>query len=146
MFVISMTTTTALSLANSGGSSIASSNSLLEMDLSGDEESNLAIATPRNWLLQRLGIVVVALSLIGVAGGWAMLAAGAAGYNVYLELNDLPLKIAGGPNLGVHGIKPGIRALSYALVVAFVVVLVGGYLYRLKPRFNPERRVPNANV
>ena len=132
MFVISMATTSGLSLAASGGSSISDSGGLLETS----DASSLTRATPRHWLLQRLSVVAVALSLAGAAGGWALLAAGAAGYNLHYELAGNGASISAGPDLGPGGIQLAPRLVTYLIIGIFVVILTGGYLIRLRPRMH----------
>lgn len=138
MFVISLATTSGLSFA-SAGSSISNVSDLLETDASIDETANLSSATPGNWTRRRLNIVAVAFSLIGVAAGWAMLAAGAAGFNIHGELRGGGPKISDGPDLGENGISLASRLIVYLIIGIFVVVLIGGYFYRLRPRFHASQ-------
>ncbi|KAF8318167.1 hypothetical protein DL93DRAFT_433256 [Clavulina sp. PMI_390] len=138
MFVVSMATTSGLSFA-SAGSSISDASDLLETDTYADENGGgggITLATPKNWLKQKISVIAVAFSLIGVAAGWAMLAAGAAGFNLNNELAGNSPKIEDGPNLGPGGIKLPERLVAYLIIGIFVIVLIGGYFYRLRPRMN----------
>ncbi|KAF8318166.1 hypothetical protein DL93DRAFT_2165196 [Clavulina sp. PMI_390] len=139
MFVVSMATTSGLSLAGAG-SSISGASDLLETDTYVDEaggSEGISRATPKNWLKQKISVIAVAFSLIGVAAGWALLAAGAAGYNLYNEITEQNSpKIEAGPNLGPGGIRLPERIITYVIIGIFVIVLIGGYFYRLRPRMN----------
>lgn len=133
--MISMATTSALSLAASG-SSISGAGDLLETDdHAEDTSSNLSSPTTRNWIFQKLSVAIVGLSLTGVAGGWAVLAMGATGYSLNKELAGNNPAISEGPNLG-NGIQLSSRLISYIIIGIFVIVLIGGYFYRLRPRFH----------
>jgi len=138
LFVISMATTSALSLASSG-SSITSTSELLETYLHGEDEGGFSKPTYRNWLLQRLSVVAVAFSLIGAAGGWALLAAGLVGVNLHFELDGKGPYISGGPDRGEHGIDLASRLVTYLIIGIFCVFLIGGYFLRLRPRFHAAR-------
>lgn len=133
--MVSLATTSGLSFA-SAGSSISSASDLLETDMYADESGNIRQASKKNWAMQRLSVLAVAFSLIGVASGWAMLAAGAAGFNVHNELKGGAPQIVDGPDLGVHGISLCARLIAYLIIGIFVIVLIGGYFYRLRPRLD----------
>ncbi|KAF8318165.1 hypothetical protein DL93DRAFT_2153903 [Clavulina sp. PMI_390] len=107
---------------------------LLETDNYIDLESgDMARATKKNWLKQKISVVAVIFSLIGVAAGWAILAAGAAGYNLYNEIQQgNGPKIEDGPNLGPGGIKLFEKVIVYFIIGDFMVVLIGAYFYRLR--------------
>lgn len=130
-----MATTSGLSLANSG-SSISSAGDLLTTSSSFDEPGGLDRATPRHWLWQQVSVTAVALSLVGAAGGWAVLSAGAAGYNLHKELEGNPPAVSAGPDLGPGGIRLAPRLVAYLIIGIFVIILVGGYLIRLRPRMH----------
>lgn len=68
-----------------------------------------------------------------------MLAAGAAGYNLHGELRGEGPNISDGPDLGTHGITLASRLVVYLIIGIFVVVLIGGYFYRLRPRFHASQ-------
>lgn len=144
-----MATTSGLSLAASGGVT-SGAGDLLETDKYTDEADDVARATPRNWLFQKLSVVVVAFSLIGAAGGWALLAAGAATFNVHRELQGESPMISDGPDFGIGGIGLSGRVVAYVVIGVFVIILTGGYFYRLKPRFHARTvfltASTNANV
>jgi hypothetical protein len=128
-----MATTSGLSLANSG-SSISDAGDLLATSPDSDDTGSLARATPRHWLWQKLSVTAVALSLVGAAGGWAVLSAGAAGYNLHQELAGDPPAVSAGPDLGPGGLRLAPRLVTYLIIGIFVIILVGGYLIRLRPR------------
>lgn len=131
-----MATTSGLSLAASG-SAIGGAGDLLETDTGIDDSTDRSRATPRNWLIHKLSVIVVAFSLIGVAGGWALLAAGAATYNLHGEITDhQPPAVSDGPDLGTKGISLANRLVTYLIIGIFVIILIGGYFYRLRPRFH----------
>lgn len=134
-----MATTSGLSLASSG-SSISSAGELLETYSQTEEGGGFARATPRNWLMQRLSVVAVAFSLLGAAGGWALLAAGASGFNLHWELAGKSPAIEDGPDLGDGGIQLGPRLTTYLIIGIFVIILIGGYFIRLRPRIHTKRR------
>ena len=135
MFVISAATTSSLSLAASGSSSISSSADLLSTSEDSHNTGSLGRATPRHWLWQRLSVVAVALSIAGAAGGWALLAAGVAAYN----LHDVLMM---GKSGNIRRTRSWFwrhrcwlrRLTAYVTIGIFVVMFTGGYLFRLRPR------------
>lgn len=82
--------------------------------------------------------VAVAFSLIGVIGGWTMLAAGAAGFKVHGELHGDDSKITDGPDLGTKEINIAKRLATYITIGIFVVVLISAYFYRLQSRLRRQ--------
>jgi len=109
--------------------------------LHGEEDGGFSKPTYRNWLLQRLSVVAVAFSLIGAAGGWALLAAGLVGVNLHYELLDgHGPSISGGPDHGEHGIDLASRLVTYLIIGIFCIILIGGYFLRLRPRFHATRQ------
>lgn len=131
MFVISAATTSSLSLAVSGSSSISSSADLLSTSEDSHNTGSLGRATPRHWLRQRLSVVAVALSIAGAAGGWALLAAGVVAYNLHDELMmGTSTAISDGPDLSSVWLR---RLTAYVTIGIFVVMFTGGYLFRLRP-------------
>lgn len=135
MFVISLIVTSCLALA-SAGHSISGANDLLETDPLIDR-TNISRATPRNWAIQKLGVFGVAFSLCGVAGGWGMLCAGGVGYNIYHDHQGAP-KLDAGPDLGANGMPLGNRIVADLFIAFFILLMLGGYFYRLRPRMQTE--------
>jgi len=82
----------------------------------------------------------VAFSLIGAAGGWALLAAGLVEVNLHFELDGKGPSVSGGPDHGEHGIDLGSRLAACLIIGIFCVTLIGGYFLRLRPRFHTARK------
>jgi len=108
--------------------------------LHGEDDGGFLKPTYRNWLLQRLSIVAVAFSLIGAAGGWALLAAGVVGVNLHFKLESKGPYISGGPDHGKHGIGLASRLVTYLIIGIFCIILIGGYFLRLQPQFHATRK------
>lgn len=144
LFVISMTTTSALALASSGSCSSIFHSELDKYSSLLDAYSNLqgtyserlqgggsSDAKQRKWLPQQLSVIGVAFSLIGAAGGWGLLAAGLLEVNLHFELEGKGLGVSGGPDHGEGGIGLASRLGTYFTIGGFGAALIGAYIFRL---------------
>jgi len=136
LFVISLAVTSALATSSSA-SSITVSTDLLETDRE-PAATTLSKATAKNWLLQRLSVLLVFISLCSMVGGFAAFAAAAAAYSVSDDLHGGGPHITSGPDLGSKGIRLVPEIVAYTVIGILGSAMCGAFLYRMRLRLHAQ--------
>lgn len=145
LFVISLATTSALGFTSSGSSAV-SNNDLLETDTKDQQGNSLETPSTKGWLLRRLSVVAVLISLLSVVGGWAALAAAVGTYSVTEDLHGDGPKVTNGPDLGEEGIRVYSKWVLYGVIITLACAMVGGYIWRLRLFSRAWRKVALAST
>ena len=117
---------------------MTSSTDLLETDDRVPAASTLSKATAKNWLLQRLSVLLVFISLCSMVGGFAALAAAAAAYSVSADLHDGGPHVTGGPDLGSKGIRLVPEIVAYLIIGILGGAMSGAFIYRMRVRLHAK--------